>query len=214
MATPTSKGAGLSARLTRKVGPLPVWAWAVVILAGGYLVYKLRKPSAAAASQSTAVPVTPDVTGSPTAGSVGSGGATDTGGLSSAPLDLSPLTQGFQGIGDQLSQLEQQLQAQSALLASGYGQGGPPGSTDQGVAAAPASSTPVSAYHPAYHPVAATAPNFARAATAQTRALGPSAPFGGVTSTRTTSSGARITTYASGRQVEQAPGHTAYVIKK
>ena len=38
--------------------------------------------------------------------------------------------------------------------------------------------------------------------------------FGGVTGTKTLANGATLTTYASGRQVEQAPGKSAYVVKK
>ena len=43
---PTTGGGNI---LTRKLGPLPGWAWAAVAV-GGYLIYKQRKASAAAAS--------------------------------------------------------------------------------------------------------------------------------------------------------------------
>lgn len=208
MAPPAKpKSGGFAARMTRKVGPLPVWAWAALILAAGYLIYRRRGTSSSSASQTTAVPVTPDVTGSNT-GALGSSGS-DTGGGSQipAPVDLS-------GITGELDTLAQQLAAQSAGQASSYQQGGPPGSTDQGSAAAPASSTPVSAYHPSYTATPVSTPNFGAVVAAKDKALGSAAPFGGVTSTRTTATGTKITTYASGRVVEQAPGKTAYVAKR
>lgn len=49
---PSTKKRSLGARLTGKVGPLPVWAWAAVIL-GAYLLYSHFHPSTAAASSTT-----------------------------------------------------------------------------------------------------------------------------------------------------------------
>jgi len=58
MATPTPapKGGNI---LTRKIGPLPGWAWAAVVV-GGFLIYRQRKAAAAAAAgTATTSSVTP-----------------------------------------------------------------------------------------------------------------------------------------------------------
>lgn len=60
MATVRGSNASLSSRLTRKVGPLPVWAWAAAIL-GAYLAYSHFRGGGSAgnsaSSDSTAAPV-------------------------------------------------------------------------------------------------------------------------------------------------------------
>jgi hypothetical protein len=48
-------GGGLGKRLTRKVGPLPVWAWAAVIL-GAYLLWSRRSGGAATADTTAPTP--------------------------------------------------------------------------------------------------------------------------------------------------------------
>lgn len=50
---PAGHSGSSSTALTRKLGPLPVWAWALVGVAVGYYIYKKRQSSAAAASQAT-----------------------------------------------------------------------------------------------------------------------------------------------------------------
>jgi hypothetical protein len=64
---------GLGSRLSAKVGPLPVWAWAAVIL-GAYLLYTRLHP-ATATSDTTATPDTSGDSGaqSPSSGMGGSG---------------------------------------------------------------------------------------------------------------------------------------------
>lgn len=42
--------AGLADRFTAKVGPLPVWAWALTLLVGGYLVYRLTSSRSSSSS--------------------------------------------------------------------------------------------------------------------------------------------------------------------
>lgn len=59
---PPKSKAGLGQRLTAKVGPLPVWGWAVAIL-GAYLLYTRLHPAAAAATSSTNSTATPDTSG-------------------------------------------------------------------------------------------------------------------------------------------------------
>jgi hypothetical protein len=57
---PRSKG-GFAARMTAKVGPLPVWGWAVAII-GLYLLYTRLHP-APAATTTTDTTATPDTSG-------------------------------------------------------------------------------------------------------------------------------------------------------
>lgn len=52
---------GLVTRLTTKVGPLPVWGWAAVIL-GAYLLYSRMRPPAATKTDEVASASTPDGT--------------------------------------------------------------------------------------------------------------------------------------------------------
>lgn len=47
---PPSGGGGIAARFTRKVGPLPVWGWAALIL-GAYLLYARLHPADTAAAE-------------------------------------------------------------------------------------------------------------------------------------------------------------------
>lgn len=71
-----SPGRSLGARLGRKVGPLPVWAWAAVIL-GAYLLYSRLHPGAATSGGTTALTASTDpgsTTGGDTSGGVGSAG--------------------------------------------------------------------------------------------------------------------------------------------
>lgn len=137
-----NSGRTLQGRLTRKVGPLPVWAWAAVIL-GAYLIYsRLQGAKAAVATGSTAVPVTDS-----TAGTVGSAAQAPASGAGTAADNLS---------GDLLAQLygvnagtidsltTQLLTSQSAVPASEgtvptVGNGIAPGSiSSAGAASAPA----------------------------------------------------------------------------
>jgi hypothetical protein len=72
------------------------------------------------------------------------------------------------------------------------------------------------AYSNPTRPVPASATDFALAASAKTQgAARQQVPiaFGGVVGVSRTKSGATLTTYATGRVVEQAPGKTAYVAK-
>lgn len=131
----------LEARLTRKLGPLPIWAWAAVILVA-YLLY-----SRIAGARATPTPDTTAVT----AGD-GSGGSAQvpSSGQGSAADNLS------QSMIDQLGANQSSIDALTqAVLSSGYGSGdglggsgypgsydmplgGPPGAiSQQGAAASP-----------------------------------------------------------------------------
>ena len=48
--------ASLVDRATAKVGPLPVWAWALVLLVGGYLVYRFTGIGSSSSSSSSSSP--------------------------------------------------------------------------------------------------------------------------------------------------------------
>lgn len=86
--------------LTRKIGPLPGWAW-VGIAVGGYYLYKKHEASTAAAAATTATPAastpTSDVTAPSGYGYQGGGGSSGGGpwwqssGTSSTPNALNPL---------------------------------------------------------------------------------------------------------------------------
>ena len=85
------------------------------------------------------------------------------------------------------------------------------GQDAKGAAAAPG-------YVNVSQPIPVATENFAHAAVQRSAALnavGVTAPFGGVKSTTTNKkTGVTTTTYGSGRVVQQAPGKSAYVVKK
>lgn len=85
-ASPPKSRKGLQARLTAKVGPLPVWLWAVAIL-GAYLLYAHLHPSSGspAPDSSTAVSAGDSTTGGAQVPSSGQGTPADN--LSSGLLD-------------------------------------------------------------------------------------------------------------------------------
>jgi len=111
---------GIGARLTAKVGPLPVWGWALLLLIAGYLVYRFSGAGSsssssssgatnsdgsnlgtdAGVSDSSTTPAGGDTGGSPPAS--GQGGAADN--LSS---DLFGQLTGLQGSVDALTALVQ-----------------------------------------------------------------------------------------------------------
>ena len=87
-AAPPAAKSPLGGRLSAKVGPLPVWAWAVIILVVGYYLYRRSQSSSAQATGTTPAaatdqtPVTPDQSASDVGS--GSGGS----GLSTTPPGL------------------------------------------------------------------------------------------------------------------------------
>jgi hypothetical protein len=185
---------GIKAALTRKVGPLPVWAWAGI---GGVALYLYRRRAGAGASAST----TPD-TSALSAPASGGGGDSGVGGGTGG------------GSGD-----------------SGGGSGSSTGTpadvtqpgvfafpTGVGVGTAPVLGTRTAATLGAADftkPTAAGATNFGAEALAKSNAAsaaGAAQRFGGVTSVSTLKSGAQLTTYATGREVEQVAGKSAFVV--
>ena len=102
----------------------------------------------------------------------------------------------------------------------GMDQAGGGNTTSTATTGATTSTQPTTSYTPGAGNLApgdAWAGDFTPAAakTAAAKLLAPApAAFGGVTGTKTLANGSTITTYASGRQVQQAPGKSAYVVKK
>jgi hypothetical protein len=88
-----SSGPGLTGSLTKKVGPLPVWGWTLLVAAGGYLLYRWYEARSASGS-TTAVGT--DITGGGGAGSGGSGGYS--GGQGTGTLPTTPSTNPLAGL--------------------------------------------------------------------------------------------------------------------
>lgn len=65
MATPPPPAASGGNVLTRKIGPLPGWAWAGLAV-GGFLIYRARKASQAASGTTVGTPATSGATYQPT----------------------------------------------------------------------------------------------------------------------------------------------------
>lgn len=147
----------LGTRLTAKVGPLPVWVWAVVILVGGYLAYRLMSngSSSTAASSTTADTSTgTDTTSTPDTGAaattdLGSAGGVTSGDGSTTDTGLSDtILSQLQGVGSSIDALTQAVQSQPAFW-PGSGDSGSgsvvPNTGDGGVVIGgnrPASTTP------------------------------------------------------------------------
>ena len=100
-APPSQAGKGIGSKLTKKLGPLPVWGWGLVGVVAAYFVYKyISGKSAASAAATTAATA-------PTTGTTGLGSA-DTGAGSTASGN------GYNGGGEgQLGQILSLLQSQS-----------------------------------------------------------------------------------------------------
>lgn len=206
------KPKGKNTFFTKKVGPLPVWAW-VATAVGTYLAYRYFS----GASASTTTPAATDTTGA-------TGTPVDTSGLGGGTVTgSSPDTSGYQPFSDLISQLESQnASLLSAVLDQGGLAGGTTGSSSGsgdgggggGGGGATASKSPY-VNGGTQKTISASTRNFAEAAVAKTAAgaaTGTKVAFGGVVSTKKLKNGATLTTYASGRQVEQAPGKSAYVV--
>jgi hypothetical protein len=88
---PTEWPEAAKAALSRKVGPLPVWGWAAVVVGGIGAYYLISKRSTSTTAASVTNPVTAAVAGG-TAGNYGSGGGAST--TSSAPADAASVNAG------------------------------------------------------------------------------------------------------------------------
>lgn len=211
-AKPKAKGKNF---LTKKLGPLPVWVW-VATAVGTYLAYRYFTTASSASSQTT--PASTD-----TSGTVGT--PTDTSGLGGGSVTGStPDTSGYQAYSDLVSQLESQNANLLTAIETGLGGGTTGGAGSGGGGGGGGGPISTSKYIVpnvnggfTQSTIPASTSNFAQAAQAKTAAgaaTGTKVAFGGVTSVKTLKNGATLTTYASGRQVEQAKGKSAYVVRQ
>ncbi len=226
----------LSGRLTAKAGPLPVYAWALLAIGAFYLYNRSHRSTtpAAATPASSAATGTPNAVGGTNAAGTGAGLGFDTTALVSSLQSLSDQLA--------LNQLNAMTPTSNAggggpggtVLGGSstdiWGNPLPPGHKDTmnydwllkswgyspseiwaiqdrykkgvGFPTGPAGST---GPPPTSYPAGGGTPAGAAAVKAK--------PFGGIVQVRTLANGAKLTIYASGRQVEQVPGKTPYVVK-
>jgi hypothetical protein len=102
---PPKAGKGIGSKLTKELGPLPVWGWGLVGLVGAYFVYKYISGKSAASAAATTAATSP-ATGTTGLGTAGGGGYSGGGD-----------SQQLQGLSDQLTQLQQQLNPASSSVA-------------------------------------------------------------------------------------------------
>jgi len=112
-APPKPAGKGIGAKLGKKLGPLPVWGWALVGVVGAvvaYRWYQAKQAAAAggAASASEAVGAGTTASGAPEAGSAGASGSDN--GYSDG---------GSSQLQDLLTQLQSQLPSATSTAAGG-----------------------------------------------------------------------------------------------
>jgi hypothetical protein len=205
--TSSKKGLDIVGALKQKLGPLPAWAWLGIAAVG---VFLWRRHQGASATQGAGTTLGTDTssggadTGAGTATGGGSGGGGDSPGTTS-PVDDNGLgPTGRYGGGPA---------APPPTTTSGGGTASSPATGPGAAAQAQAAATK----KVAQTPVAATNPNFAaaeRAKTAAAKQAGVPVAFGGVSSVSHLKNGATLTTFASGRKVEQVKGKSAYVVKK
>lgn len=189
--TTTKKGKGL----TKKYGPFPLWVYlGVVGIVVLYLYYRHRNSAGQSSSASTGGYVQP----TPASGVdvVPSGNANtttgDTGASGSQPVDF-PTDYATE------SDLQSAIDAVNSNTAAAIaGITFPQPNVNITVPTGPGSS------------VAKTTTASKTAA----KTAAPGAPFGGVVSRKLLKNGATLITYKSGRQVEQAPGKSPYVVHK
>lgn len=192
-----------TAFLKEKKWGLPVWAWVLVVAGIIFGLYYIRKRNANTSQSSNQTPLdSGDAAANeavPAASESGGGGGLGVPSSASVPDQTDgnflPFVTGT-GADIPFTIPPQESETTSPTKPSGVSS-----------AVMKIAQTPVSAKNP----------NFAAAAQARTTAgktAGVAVPFGGVTSVRTLKNGASLTTYASGRQVEQAKGKSAYVVKR
>lgn len=186
----------------KKMGPLPRWGWLVLAagLVGAYLVYRRRANGTAAGlgdvvqQRISIVPTT-----SATPDSSNQWNAMGGGMSANAPpsQSLSP------DVLSQLGGIDALSTVLADILANQYtdGNGIFAHATGTGTVAPEAETVAV-------HGPAATS----GALPVTTRAATPKL-FGGIVSHKKLKSGATLTTYANGRQVEHKPGSSPYVVK-
>jgi hypothetical protein len=90
-APPVKAAKGIGGRLTKKLGPLPIWAWAAGGAAAAFLVYRFIQ-SRNASSSSTASTTTPTDLAAGTSSTPGSNGYQDNGQLTQLSTQLSEIS--------------------------------------------------------------------------------------------------------------------------
>ena len=85
---PPRGGNGFGARMSRKVGPLPVWAWAVILLVGGYFLYKRFGTGSTAATGATPAAATTSATPIPSSDQSGAGSGATSGSTGTTAADV------------------------------------------------------------------------------------------------------------------------------
>ncbi len=151
--------------LTRKLGPLPVYAWALLIVGAYFLYVNVRGPASAQAGVDTGAGTPASVSSTPSAPASGGG---DAGSNMGADL-LSAL----QGLEAQQAGYFDQFGRQLSYYGSGYGgEGYYAGDTSTSDAAGPYYSTPTMNNYPAavaaFSPTTAPANNYPAAVAAFT----------------------------------------------
>lgn len=132
---PKSAG-GIGGRLTRKVGPLPVWAWAAAILAA-YLLYSRLSSGGPPAASEPPAPAPSDGTGN----DAGPGILPSVGGSSGSfgdPGQSNDLLAQLYGVNAaSIDSLTSALLTKQSIEAANPNEGGPPGASSQATAMAP-----------------------------------------------------------------------------
>lgn len=202
MAEPATKPKG---GLGKKIGPLPAWGWGLIVFAvlAWFLFFrKSNKGTTAGVVQSGQSSYVDPV--SQNAGDVNAAQAGQPSTVSAPADSLSPQ------VLDALNALPSQVStAVQDAFASSYAMGASPYATATGYGAvAPLNTGPTQGTATVSAPTA-TKPQAKAKAGAKT-----SQPFGGIVHKKKLKNGATLTTYASGRQVEQLPGKRAFVVRK
>lgn len=184
--------------LTQKKGPLPVWAWALITAGVLYLLYRHFKGSGNSAAASPAATATDTSTGSVASPPVDvASGPVDTSGNAITPVDTLPNT--AVGDGTLLPWWADPTQWPTQPVTPL--QSGNP--TDNGIV----DGTPVLPNH------SVPAKVQARTTTPALKSIIPGVT-GVVKSQKVLPSGAKLVTLAGGKQIEQAKGKKAYVVRK
>lgn len=205
-AKPKPKGSGLR----RKVGPFPLWVYLVVGLVLAVYLYRHRSSSSSSTASTSSASPTDSGTVTDTGGAGGPSGVSGSQGstVTASPdysATLEQLQQGQSDIASILAGLASSGSSQAAgTNVDTYGNATPDSSQGVGPGANGGYA----------NPPPSSGGNSGPAATPSThQTTVAKQPFGGVVSTRKLKNGATLTTYASGRQVEQLPGKSAYVVK-
>ena len=197
---PAAKNGGIS----KKVGPLPLWAW---VLIGAAAVYWFYSRSSSAAGATTTAAGTTDTSSGTTATDASLGGQVSAG----APADTGSATSDLlSSLGAQNSSLVQALLTQEQDVV------GLASAQISALSTSTAAGSFTSQVNPGGRPdVPYTTPTISpQPGTPNTPVVTHAAASAVAPKVTKLKSGATLTTYASGREVEQAPGKTAYVVKK